>query len=102
VQKDLDITCRCFSKMTRRRVVIWVPKFASFCRRGLRYLGAEVCVIMQWGLNDYMGNGFTAGALAGAGVGFYSGGLPGLAIGAGIGGAGGVLGGWLFHSLCSK
>jgi hypothetical protein len=55
-----------------------------------------------WGLNDYMGNGFTAGALAGAGVGFYSGGLPGLAIGAGIGGAGGVLGGWLFHSLCSK
>jgi hypothetical protein len=53
-----------------------------------------------WGLNDYVANGFTAGAIGGAAVGYFSGGLPGLAIGAGIGGAGGALGGGLLHYMC--
>jgi hypothetical protein len=54
----------------------------------------------DWGLNNYVANGFTAGAIGGAGVGFYSGGLPGMAIGVGVGGFGGALVGGTVWYLC--
>jgi hypothetical protein len=53
-----------------------------------------------WGLNDYVANGFTAGAIAGGVVGFLGGSFPGLAIGVGLGGAGGAMGGGIVHYMC--
>jgi hypothetical protein len=62
-------------------------------------IGGLLCV-PGWGLNDYVGNGFAAGAIGGGAVGYFSGGLPGLAIGVGLGGAGGAIGGGLLHYMC--